>query len=414
MHKGAIADEVGMKRWRTVTIALVVVLVCASCSADRGVAEDVVQNRTVGTFNSIPVPLPPGPPGSLVRSERLLGAPNGSIAWRVLYRSTDVHGAPIAVSGIVVAPDGPAPKDGRPVVSWGHPTTGAYGHCAPSEGLDPFALIEGVHELLDAGYVIAATDYPGMGADGPPSYLIGDSEGNSVLDAARAARAIPETHAGPRLVLWGHSQGGQAALFAAQSARSYAPELDLEAVAVAAPAVELGDLLVDHRDDVSGVTIGAYAFDSYERVYGATDPSVQLGTVLTPAGQEALPQMTPLCLLTHVKELHDIADPLVGKFFASDPTTTEPWASLLEANTPGGAPIGVPLLVTQGNSDELVKPSSTTQYVQGLCAANEHVEYRTYDHITHGLIAERTIPLLVPWLAEVAGGHPPASTCASK
>src|SRR5215813_8157617 len=149
---------VAVNRWRRVAIGLTVVLVCASCSADRRAAEDVVENRTIGTFNSIPTPLPPGPPGSLVRSERLLGAPNGSMAWRVLYRSTDVHGAPIAVSGIVLAPDRPAPKDGWPVVSWAHPTTGEYGRCAPSEGLDPFALIEGLHELLDAGYVIAATD----------------------------------------------------------------------------------------------------------------------------------------------------------------------------------------------------------------------------------------------------------------
>ena len=121
------------------------------------------------TFNSIPQPLPPGPPGSLIRQERLLGAPDGAIAWRVLYRSTDVHGATIGVSGIVVAPTWPAPKDGWPIVSWAHPTTGAYGDCAPSVGVEPFLLIEGLHELLDGGYAIAATDYPGMGADGPPS-----------------------------------------------------------------------------------------------------------------------------------------------------------------------------------------------------------------------------------------------------
>jgi alpha-beta hydrolase superfamily lysophospholipase len=103
-------------------------------------------------------------------------------------------------------------------------------------------LIEGLHELLNAGYVIAATDYPGMGADGPPSYLIGVSEANSVLDAARAARARPDAHANNRLVLCGHSQGGQAALFAAQGQAAYAPDLDLRGVAVAAPAMELGEL----------------------------------------------------------------------------------------------------------------------------------------------------------------------------
>ena len=39
-----------------------------------------------------------------------------------------------------------------------------------------------------------------------------------MLDAARAARQLPEVDAGTRLLLWGHSQGGQAALFLADQA----------------------------------------------------------------------------------------------------------------------------------------------------------------------------------------------------
>jgi pimeloyl-ACP methyl ester carboxylesterase len=377
----------------------------------RQCTDDVVDDETLGSFNVLPDPLPEGAPGELIRHERLLGAPNGAIAWRVVYHSTDVHGTPIGVSGIVVAPDGPAPDGGRPVVSWAHPTTGSAGRCAPSEGLDPFLLIAGMHELLDAGYVVAATDYPGMGANGPPSYLIGVSEGNSVLDAARAARAIPEANAGDDLLLWGHSQGGQAALFAAQQAGTYAPELMLHGVAAAAPAADLAQLLRDHRNDSSGVTIGSYAFDSIEKVYGPSDPSVTLDSLLTPAGQEVLPEIAPKCLLRDVSELHDLAKPAVGDFFAVDPSTTEPWKSILADNTPGGSPIDVPILVTQGDRDELVLPATTEQFVGALCARNEHVEYHTYEGIDHGLVGERTVPLLLPWLAQVLADRAPASTC---
>ena len=75
------------------------------------------------------------------------------------------------------------------MVGWGHPTTGTAPKCAPSNGIDPFDLIEGMGDLINAGYAVAAADYPGLGVTGPNSYLIGTSEGNSVLDAVRR-RAI--------------------------------------------------------------------------------------------------------------------------------------------------------------------------------------------------------------------------------
>ena len=394
-------------------LTVVALVVLGACSGARRPVEDVVESHTEGTFYTLPAPLPEGAPGSLIRSDRLLGAPDGAIAWRVLYQSTDVGGAPVGVSGVIIAPTRAAPNEGWPIVSWGHPTTGAYGRCAPSVGDDPFLLIEGLHELLDAGYAVVATDYPGMGADGPPSYLIGVSEGNSVLDAARAARAIPEAHTGNRLLLWGHSQGGQAALFAAQSAPTYAPELDLLGVAVAAPAVELGELLNDDIVNDSGVTLGAYSFDAYQKVYGPSDPSLELGSILTPAGVAALPEMVPLCLLGQNKELHAIADPLVGNFLRAAPAKTEPWATLLEQNTPGGQPVAVPMLVFQGEADTLVKPATTAQYVQKLCTNGEHVEFRTYPGISHGEIAERAVPMLIPWLGDLVAGRPTATTCPS-
>jgi alpha-beta hydrolase superfamily lysophospholipase len=388
-----------------------VLAVLAVTGVMRQCAEDVVEHETLGSFDVLPDPLPDGPPGQLIRSERLLGAPDGAIAWRVLYLSTDVHGEAIGVSGIVVAPTRAAPSGGWPVVSWAHPTTGSRGRCAPSEAVDPFAFVAGLHELIAAGYVVAATDYSGMGADGPPSYLIGVTEGNSVLDAARAARGIPEARAGDDLLLWGHSQGGQAAVFAAQGAPTYAPELHLHGVAAAAPAAELGQLLSDHRDDVSGVTIGSYAFDAIRRVYGPTDPDVRLDAVLTPTGVDVLAEIVPHCLLSDMRAIHRIAAPAVGDFFAVDPATTEPWRTLLEENTPGGEPIDVPVLITQGDADQLVIPDTTEEFVRRLCGEGEHVTYRTYEGIDHGLVGERTVPLLIPWLGDVLAARTTPNTC---
>ena len=43
---------------------------------------------------------------------------------------------------------------------------------------------------LKAGYAVAETDYEGLGTPGVHPYLIGSSEGRSVLDIVRAAREI--------------------------------------------------------------------------------------------------------------------------------------------------------------------------------------------------------------------------------
>ena len=50
--------------------------------------------------------------------------------------------------------------------------------------------------FLDAGYVVAATDYEGLGTPGLHPFLVGESEGRSVLDAARAAHGLKAAAAG--------------------------------------------------------------------------------------------------------------------------------------------------------------------------------------------------------------------------
>ncbi|SDY61662.1 Secretory lipase [Herbiconiux ginsengi] len=377
-------------------------------TTDRRLAEGTAEEATEESFYQVPDPVPAAAPGTLLREEPLLSAPNGSKAWRILYHSTDVHGSDILVSGVVVAPDSPAPPGGRPIVSWGHPTTGAAQRCAPSLGIAPFDVIEGLTQLLDAGYVVVATDYSGMGAAGPDSYLIGDTEGNNVLDAARAARALDGTGAGTRLVLWGHSQGGQAVLFAAQRAADYAPELHLQAVAVAAPATNLAELLKADVGDVSGVTIGSYAFAAYSSVYEPTTPGATLESILTPEGAAVTDEMAALCLFGQNRELHDIATPLIGKYLAGDPGTTEPWATLLAQNTPGGVRLPVPLFVAQGDADQLVRPEITAQFVAGERALGTEVTFETIADTGHGLVALRAVPKLVDWLKTAA----PASSTA--
>jgi hypothetical protein len=190
-------------------------------------------------FYRAPPSVVAGAPGTLVRQEPIDGAPLGAAAYRVLYRSTGLDDEPILVSGIVVVPQGPPQPGGRPIVAWAHPTSGIVPRCAPSLAIFIFQQIQGLRSMVEHGYVIAATDYPGLGTPGPHPYLVGVSEARAVIDSVRAAGTLPGAGGGTRFVVWGHSQGGQAALFTGMIARTYAPELALLGVAASAPATDL-------------------------------------------------------------------------------------------------------------------------------------------------------------------------------
>lgn len=402
-----------MNRIRAFTAVLLLVLM-TSCGldTDRRLIVGAEEEVTEKGFYALPDPIPAGKPGEIYRTERLLSAPDNSIAWRVLYHTTDLQGADLLVSGVVIAPVTQGAAGNRPVVGWAHPTTGSAPKCAPSNGIDPFDLMEGLHTWLAAGYVVAAADYPGMGVEGQSSYLVGVSEGNSVLDAVRAAHNLPEAGAGVDTLLWGHSQGGQAALFAGQDAKTYAPELVVHGVAVAAPAADLGTLLGDHTDDVSGVTIGSYAFAAYQSVYSGRFPGLSLTSILSDAGAAATPDMAKLCLIGQASDIHGAADKLLGSYTRLDPATTEPWATLLKENTPGAKPLGVPLFIAQGDNDTLVLPAATQQFAAQECADGEHVTLQLYPDTTHGTVAYNATSDVAAFFVGVLGGKPPASTCA--
>lgn len=217
-----------------------------------------------------------GPAGTLIRQEPMPFI--GGKAFRILYRSTGMNDEPIAVSGIVIVPLGPPPPGGRPIVAWAHPTTGIVPRCAPSLARFVFQQMPGLRNMVDRGYVVAATDYPGLGTPGPHPYSV--SEARAVLDSVRAARTMSDTGASERFAVWGHSQGGQAALFTGAIAKSYAPELKLVGVAAAAPASELITLINEDLGSIGGKNIAAMTLWSWARVYGAPIQDVVVPTAM--------------------------------------------------------------------------------------------------------------------------------------
>jgi len=350
-----------------------------------------------------------GKPGTIIRQEPVSGGPSDASAYRVLYRSTSFDGRPIAVSGVVIIPNSPAPVGGRPVVAWAHPTSGIEPHCAPSLATFKFQQMQGLRSLLDRGYVVAATDYPGLGTAGPHPYLVGKSEGYAVLDSIRAARAVAQTGTVHRAALWGHSQGGQAVLYASLLAKSYAPELEVVGVAAAAPATELGTLLDDDLASPGGKNLLAMTLWSWSRVF-----KIPLANVVDPAAMATIDRLASVCLesLVDILPRERAGKDLQQRFLTVDNLTAlEPWRSLLAENTIGTLPPTIPILLIQGLADDTIRPSVTQDYARRLCGAGSRVELLTFPGVGHGTIAMKAARDAVDWIADRLSGHSAPTQC---
>ncbi len=359
---------------------------------------------------------PAAPHGALVSVQPFIPSVHGASAYRVLYNSETIHGRIIPVSGVVYVPSTPAPPGGRNVVAWAHPTTGIAPGCAPSldtgviGGLTMAGSIPGLKDFIAAGDVVAATDYQGMGVTdaGANPYLIGQSEGQNVLDSVLAARRLPGADLSGKFVVWGHSQGGQAALFAGQLAASYTPALHLVGVAAAAPPTDmLGELTAPFKSN-SGRLLAAYIYYSWSLTY-----HVPITSVVAPQVVPAVQVAVRKCINTIGEGISALiaAKALNPLFWDHPPQSTPPWPGLLNENSPGNAPPGGPLLIVQGLKDTTVEPHWTESFVTAACGRHEVVDFKKLKGVSHLLVAYKSAPLVAQWMAARFAGEKAPDNC---
>lgn len=353
----------------------------------------------------------PDQPGELIRSERVEGFLDGAVTHRVLYTSTDRDGEPVTATGLVIVPDTEALADGRPVAAITHGTMGIARRCSPSAIGPAYAAgIGGLHEFIDAGFVVAAPDYAGLGSDASTGYLVGLDEGYSTLDAVRSAADVPESGASDRFVVFGESQGGHASLFAGELAADYAPELDLAGVAAAAPATALPELFEANAGTAFGDILASYALVSWADVYS---DRADLDDVVDRDARPAVERLAKLCLQDQrqIISLFPEAAILSTRFLTTPPWEVDSWAELLAENVPGQRPTSAPVLVLQGEDDPLVRPAIQERWIDTICATGTDVEYRTYPGVGHIGAGHATAADAVEWsLARLAGAEA-RSTC---
>ena len=369
-----------------------IIFIVIACLAVTGCA---IEPPIPSHFYSFDRSKPLGKPGDILSSERFSGAPAGASAFRVLYTSTGLNDKPIVVSGVIIVPTGIAPLDGRNIIAWAHPTTGVARRCAPSLLQQIFNKIPGLIYFLEHGYIVTATDYPGLGTNSPPSYLVGLTEGRAVLDSVRAVYQLVGTKAGSRVVLWGHSQGGHAVLFAGQLAASYAPELSLAGIAAAAPATHLATLFNDDFETDIGKILTAYTLWSWSKVYSA-----HLNGIIKPSALPIVEQISTDCIESSMEAYRIMYDarPLGKTFLKNKPYQEKPWSSFIAANEPGQLHISAPLLITQGMSDQIVLPKVTADFVKDLCKSGETVNFVKLPKVGHITAGEDSAAIAAKWI----------------
>nr|WP_281418553.1 lipase family protein [Ancylobacter oerskovii] len=296
----------------------------------------------------------------------------------------------------------------RPIASWGHGTTGIASDCAPSfRPAQGFADIAGLDGLLTNDILVVATDYQGLGEDGRTGYLAGASEGQALIDAARAVRRIPGAHASNRFATWGFSQGGHASLFAGAIARRYAPDMHLVGVAAVSAPTELLPLMKADIGTLGGNVIASYAAWSWSKTYHAP-----LGAIVKSDARATVRRIAHTCSLNLADDISLGLDALAFQdegFLKPNVAKQRDWQSLIARNS---VPVlHVPVFLTQGQLDMFVRPTITRDYVRQLCRADTHVVYHEIPLASHGGAAAASAVQAVAWLAGRFSDRSPPTTC---
>ncbi|MET8135151.1 lipase family protein [Streptomyces sp. NPDC005251] len=420
-------------------------LACLSVQAIPAAAattDDVVSRGvTIPAFYTPPVSLPSAN-GALVRSEPLplalslpgLDGPLPGTATRLMYRSTDSNGQPVAVTGAYIEPSAAWQGGGpRPLVAVAPGTMGQGDQCAASMGLQHPITLNGetvsvgyedlaIYRLLASGTAVVVTDYVGLGAtDRLHTYVNRLDGGHALLDAVRAARALTGasiTSASP-VGLFGYSQGGGASASAAELQPSYAPDITLAGTYSGAPPANLTDVI----KGIDGSALaGALGWSLNGFLQSDPDLRAVADAHLNAAGKAALNDLSTMC----------VGDAILGYAFKKSTSWTTDGESVSELveNTPalratldnqriGNLEPTSPVRLATGIQDDIVPHAQARQLAVDWCRKGANITYDAINlaNLGDGLLTNHVAPLItdqgdaISWLTDRLSGRRAVSNC---
>ncbi|MFF3330630.1 lipase family protein [Streptomyces sp. NPDC002888] len=427
--------------------AAIATVACVGVSATpAGAAPDtepvVSRGVTIPAFYTPPIQLP-ATNGTLVRQEPLPlglslpgldGRPLPGTATRLMYKSTDSSGKPVAVTGAYIEPSTQWKGDGpRPLVAVASGTMGQGDQCAPSFALEHPLTLNGetvsiayenlaIYRLLATGAAVVVTDYAGLGAtDRLHTYVNRLDQGHAVLDAVRAARALPGTSliSGSRVGLYGYSQGGGASASAAELQPTYAPDVPLAGTYSGAPPADLTSVMKGIDGSALAGALG-WSINGFAQAYPDLRNVVEAN--INDAGRKALADTSTMC----------VGDAVFGYGFANSTAWTtsgksvadiiaaEPRAqAVLDQQHIGTLKPTGPVRLATGIQDDIVPHGQARQLAVDWCRKGGNVTYEAVDlpNLGDRILTNHLAPLItdqtaaISWLTDRLEGKPTTSTC---
>jgi len=337
----------------------------------------------------------------------------GVRSWQLLYQSTDASGSANVVSGTVLVPTAPWSGPGpRPLVTYGVGTRGVGDACAPSKTLSTGTDYEGgvIDDALQRGWAVAVSDMPGLGTPGDHTYEVGREQGTAVLDIARAAERLPGTglDRSTPVGIWGYSQGGSSAGWAAELAATYAPELQVKGTAAGGVPADLRVVAANLDGNFFFSLLGLAAIG-----YDAAYPDLDLAEYLNADGRNMVEQNRQFCIVSAagLVQFLSLSGHHVHDYFTSvNPLTTPEWIRRLDENRLGSNPPSAPVLLQHALADEVIPRSQALTLRKEWCDRGANVTWGDLFG-EHALGIVFSIQPSIDFLADRFAGRPIAGNC---
>lgn len=423
-----------------------VACVCVGATTADATATDtepvVSRGVSIPAFYTPPAQLPTTN-GALIRREPLSlglslpgldGRPLPGTATRLMYKSTDSDGQAVAVTGAYIEPSAKWEGDGpRPLVAVASGTMGQGDQCAPSLALQHPLTTSGqtlsvgydnlaIYRLLATGAAVVVTDYVGLGAtDRLHTYVNRLDEGHAVLDAVRAARALPGTSltSGSRVGLYGYSEGGGATASAAELQPTYAPDVPLSGTYAGAPPADLTAVMKGIDGSVLAAALG-WAINGFVQAYPDMRDAAEAN--LNDAGRKALADTSTMCVGDAMlgyglsrSSAWTNSGKSVAEIIAADPRAQ----AILDAQRIGTLKPNGPVRVATGIQDDIVPHAQARQLAVDWCRKGGNVTYQAVGlpNLGDKILTNHLAPLItdqqaaISWLTDRLEGEPTTSNC---
>lgn len=336
--------------------------------------------------------------GDVISAVDITDRPDSTIdgATRVIsikYISENANGELVPVQGSVSIPKKAPGAGGYRIMAWNHSTVGLGDECGLSEELgtggkrDPW-----LGPWLKDGYVLAASDYAGIGGPGEHAYLHGPTAGKNVLDMVRATRTVvaqySDYEASNTFVPFGGSQGGHTSLWAGHLAKSYAPELKVAGTIAHSVGAGLADYFAVIRPGFppaispQHTTYFTYVMAGLKQAH----PEAQVDSYLTPQGRALVKAAGHRCYAEQNAATRGVAvGSLVTRPLNEGPLlpALRKYAAVPTKDYPSK------VLIQQGTIDTVAFQPITDNLVSEMRANGVNVDYRVYPTEPHGLSTPR-------------------------